>query len=148
MGGAFTHVLRQSEGSTKAAARVEKPVRTGSYFLFSAVVSLILFGVFLVSDKGFLQVRSQRQELARMQSEISTIDAGNRRLEEEITALQRDPRAVEKIAREELRFARPDEVVLFLPKGWREKVTPSSKRRTTISANPAAGAPAGAPAAR
>jgi hypothetical protein len=44
-------------------------------------------------------------------------------MEVEIQRLRTDPTASERLAREELNFVRPGEVVLVLPKGWTRKAT-------------------------
>lgn len=103
-------------------------MRPASYLLVSLLFSALLFGFFLVSERGFLQVRRQRLELARLQAQVSTLDTDNQRLEENIQALRTDPKAVEKIAREDLNFTRPDEIVLALPKGWRARVAPEQAK--------------------
>ncbi|MDL1952272.1 septum formation initiator family protein, partial [Acidobacteria bacterium ACD] len=69
-----------------------------------------------------LEVRRQRQRLAELQSEISALAAENEQLEAEVSRLEKDPAAVEKIAREELNFVRPGDVVLVLPPGWEGRV--------------------------
>ncbi len=109
-----------------AAARRERNVRPASYVLVSLLFSALLFGIFLVTDHGFLKVRRQRLELSRVQAEVSSLAAENERLEEEVKALANDPKAVERIAREDLGFARADEVVVQLPKGWRKGVASAS----------------------
>jgi cell division protein FtsB len=89
----------------------------------SVLFSALLFGIFLVSERGFLKVRRQRMELARIQSEVSQLAAENDRLDAEVKALLTEPKAVERIAREDLGFVKPDEVVIRLPKGWQKKGT-------------------------
>jgi cell division protein FtsB len=118
--------FRQNE--PPAAARRERNVRTTSVVLISLLFSSLLFGIFLVSDHGFLKVRRQRQELARMQAEVSALAAENERLEADVKGLQTDPRSVEKIAREDLGFARSDEIVVRLPKNWKKKVGAPASR--------------------
>jgi cell division protein FtsB len=101
-----------------------KHVRSTSYVALSLLFSALVFGFFLVSDRGLLQVRRQRLELATMQAEVAELDADNRKLEAEVAALQNDPKAVEKIARETLNLVRPGEIVLILPEGWQARVRP------------------------
>ncbi len=43
------------------------------------------------------------------------MDEENRRLDAEIKALKSDPKAIEKEAREQLRYAKPGEVIYLLP---------------------------------
>lgn len=99
-------------------------VRPASFVAVSFLFSALVFGFFLVSDRGFLQVGRQRLRLAEMQAEVAKLDAENRRLEEEVAALRNDPKAVEKIARETLNLVKPGEVVLILPEGWEARVRP------------------------
>jgi cell division protein FtsB len=117
------------------AARPEHPhVHPLSYVGFSPVVSVLLFVFFLAGDRGFLQVRKQRSQVGALQAEVSAIAERNVALEKEVSRLTKDPAAVEKIAREDLSLVAPGDVVLVLPPGFEEKVTP----RRTPAASPAA----------
>ena len=119
-----------------AAARRERAVKPVSYVLVSVLFSALLFGIFLVTDHGFLKVRRQRVELARMQAEVSSIAAENERLEEEVKALATDPKASERIAREDLGLVKPDDVVLRLPKGWQKSAASAPRNATRRSSAP------------
>lgn len=103
-------------------------VRPASYFLVSLVFSVLLFALFFVGDRGFLQARRQRVELRAAQEEVARIDAENRKLEAEVNALKNDPRALEKVAREKLQLVRPGDVVVVLPPGWERRVRPETLR--------------------
>lgn len=110
-------------------ARPDRPaVKPASYFLLSLVFSTLLFALFFVGDRGFLQVRRQRAELRAAQEEVARIDAENRKLEAEVAALKNDPRALEKIAREKLGLVKPGEVVVVLPDGWERRVRPEAMK--------------------
>ncbi len=125
---------RTDHGEGAPAARPEgRHVRPASVIVVSTLLSALVFGIFLVSDRGLLQVRKQRRQLAKAREEVSQLEADNKRLEAEVVALKSDPRALEKIAREELNLVRPGEVVLVLPDGWEQRVKPAA---------PAAPAPA------
>lgn len=57
-----------------------------------------------------------RRELVRWQQKIEKEDATAKSLKTSIDALRLDPRAIERLARERLRYAKPGEVVfLFEP---------------------------------
>jgi cell division protein FtsB len=108
------------------AARPDRPaVKPASYLVVSLLFSMLLFGLFLVGDHGFLSVRRQGQELVKAQNELQALVDENRKLETELAALKSDPRAVEKIAREKLGLVKPGEVVLILPDGWERRVRPA-----------------------
>jgi cell division protein FtsB len=128
------HRARPDRGEEAPAARLEgHHVRPASVVVVSTLLSALVFGIFLVSDRGALQVRKQRLQLAKAREEVAQLEAGNKRLEAEVTALKSDPRALEKVAREQLNLVRPGEIVLVLPDGWEQRVKP---------ARPAAPAPA------
>jgi len=112
---------------SQSAVRAGRQVHPASYLVISVLFSVIFFVLSFVGDHGILQVKRQRRELARVQGQVQQMWDENQRLEAEIAALKSDPKAVEKIAREDLGFARPDEVVIRLPKGWRNRVGSSPK---------------------
>ena len=68
-----------------------------------ALVALIVGALF--GDRGLLHLIDQRQ--------VEELQAENAHLATEITSLRSDPRAIERLAREELGFVRPGET-LFL----------------------------------
>jgi len=112
--------------ATGPAARPDRPhVHPLSYVGASIVVSLLLFVFFLAGDRGFLQVRKQRAQVSALQAEVAAIAERNAVLEREVDRLTKDPAAVERIAREDLRLVAPGDVVLVLPPGFEEKVTPT-----------------------
>ena len=118
---------RTDHGEEAPAARPEgRHVRPASVVVVSALLSALVFGIFLVSDRGLLQVRKQRRQLANAREEVAQLETDNKRLEAEVVALKNDPRALEKIAREDLNLVRPGEVVLVLPDGWERRVKPAA----------------------
>jgi cell division protein FtsB len=76
-------------------------------------VAILLLAVF--NDKGALQVRSQSKKLSTIETEITNLDSENKQLTNEIEALRTDPTAIEKLAREELKLVKPDEIILITP---------------------------------
>ncbi len=75
--------------------------------------ALVVHAVF--GERGYLGLRSQRGVYERLKQEVRTLEEENQQLKEEIKALKSDPRAVERVAREELKMAKPGEVVITLP---------------------------------
>lgn len=69
----------------------------------------------LFSDRGYLELRKQQQEVQQLEAEIQRLEQENQRLLDEIQQLKTDPQAVERVAREELKMARPGEKVIILP---------------------------------
>jgi cell division protein FtsB len=69
----------------------------------------------LVGSRGYLDVRRSREELALLKAETDKKQDDVTLLKKEVDRLKSDPRALERIAREELGFARPGEVTILLP---------------------------------
>lgn len=82
-------------------------------FLGLALLALVVHTIF--GQNGYLALRRQRQEQDRLQSEIERLQEENRRLAAEVEKLKNDPRAIERVAREELKMARPGEKIITLP---------------------------------
>ncbi|MGA7991163.1 MAG: septum formation initiator family protein [Thermoanaerobaculia bacterium] len=124
---------RTDHGQEAPAARPEtRHVRTASFIVVSLLLSALFFGIFLVSDRGLLQLRKQRRQIEKAKDEVAQLEADNTRLEAELTALRTDPRALEKIAREELNLVKPGEIVIVLPDGWERRVKPASPASATL----------------
>jgi cell division protein FtsB len=84
-----------------------------TWFLFVAL--LAAFGGLMAFDpEGLQRQRRLRAEVARLAAENAAIAAENARLAAEARALRTDPAALERAAREELRFVRPGEVIYRL----------------------------------
>jgi cell division protein FtsB len=84
-----------------------------------SVVGLLTFAILLLAifnDNGYLAVRRQRNKLAELEKQNAAIALENQKLTEENEALKHDPRAIEKIAREELKLVRPGEFIFEIPK--------------------------------
>jgi cell division protein FtsB len=77
-----------------------------------ALIALVVGSLF--GDRGMLHLMSQRERAERLQAEIQELRAENARIAAEIEALRRDPRAIERLAREELGLARPGETVFVI----------------------------------
>jgi cell division protein FtsB len=64
---------------------------------------------------GFLVFHQKKAESQRLEMERQALQQDNERREQEIRALKSDSQAIEKIARERLRYTRKGEVVYTLP---------------------------------
>jgi cell division protein FtsB len=79
-------------------------------------VLLCLIGYHAIfGANGFLVFHQKKSESQRLQLEIQSLQQDNARREREIKALKSEPQAIEKEARERLRYARPGEVIYTLP---------------------------------
>lgn len=87
----------------------KKAVTLGSLIALMALVVGSFFG-----DRGILRMVAQRERADSLRREIEQLRNENARLAFEVLALKSDPRAIERIAREELGLARPGETVFLL----------------------------------
>ena len=97
--------------------------------LASALLALFAVGIFahvLSGNNGWLSYRRKQVEFQKLQDEIQRTDEENRRLEAEIKALKSDPKAIEKEAREQLRYAKPGEVIYLLPEQPVQSANPAA----------------------
>jgi cell division protein FtsB len=92
------------------------------------VVSTTVFVSFLLSfflgQSGVFRLRQLQADYDRMQMENYRMALENRQLAEEIKQLRHSPAAIEKIAREELHFASPHDIVLITPEQQPQKPEP------------------------
>lgn len=79
-----------------------------------ALVCLLGYHV-VFGANGALVYYHKRAENQRLEKEIQDMQQENARLEQRIKDLKSDPKAIEKEAREQLKYARPGEVVYTTP---------------------------------
>jgi cell division protein FtsB len=86
--------------------------------LATAAVALLacLLAVHVVAGpNGLFTYQQKRSEYKKLEKEVQQLQTDNERLSKQIGSLKSDPKAIEKEAREQLRYARPGEVVYTLP---------------------------------
>jgi cell division protein FtsB len=83
----------------------------------AAVVLLICNVAYhaIFGANGLMIYSKKRSEYKTLQSEVDRLQHENQELSKEIHNLKTDPKAIEKEAREQLRYARPGEVVFTMP---------------------------------
>lgn len=64
---------------------------------------------------GMVAYQHKRAEYQKLGKQLDDLQSENQRLTESVKQLKSDPKAIEKEAREQLRYARPGEVVYVLP---------------------------------
>jgi len=77
-----------------------------------ALVGLAVGSVF--GDRGLLRLIEKRQQVEGLRLEIEALHSENVQLLGEIAGLRQSPRAIERVAREELGLALPDETVFLI----------------------------------
>ena len=74
-----------------------------------------LFFHVMLGANGMVVYRQKRAEFQSLQQETEKLQTENSRFTEQVKALQNDPKAIEKVAREQLHYARPEEKVYVAP---------------------------------
>lgn len=84
--------------------------------LTRAVMALLVFACVLLVAVWYLPVIRQnermRKEVYRLEAVKKQEEAANKQLKTSIESLANDPKAVERLAREQLRYAKPGETVI------------------------------------
>ena len=83
--------------------------------IISAGVFVSFMLSFFMGQSGILRLQQLRHDYDSMVLENHRLALENRQLVKEIENLRRDPATLEKIAREELHFVSPHDVVLLVP---------------------------------
>jgi len=78
-----------------------------------ALLALFFHDVF--GTHGFLAMVRTQKEIKQIREQIGKINAENKSLSNEVNALKTDPKAIERIAREDMGLARPGELIFKLP---------------------------------
>ena len=87
--------------------------RLGTAAAVLLIVGLLLHATF--GANGMVIYRQKRAEMQALQSEVDRLQKENDQYVDRFDQLKSDPAAIEKEAREQLRYARPGEVVLVAP---------------------------------
>ena len=91
--------------------RSRRKLATGAVALLAFQVAWhVVFGA-----NGALVYQQKRTEYRKLQRETEQLQQENQKLQERIQSLKSDPKMIEKEAREQLRYARPGEVVYTVP---------------------------------
>jgi cell division protein FtsB len=87
--------------------------------LGGAVLAVLTLGLGVYGGNQVLRVTHLRREVEAMERDIVTLRARAEELSRTVDRLRNDPAYIEKLAREELGYVRPDETVLKFPSGGR-----------------------------
>jgi cell division protein FtsB len=84
--------------------------------LTKIVVGLVVLAILLLIGMCYLPLINQnermRAENLRLETELQKETEKSKQLQAQIDALQNDPKTVERLAREKLGYAKPDETVV------------------------------------
>ncbi len=105
--------------------RARRKLAAGAIFALAVLLGIhVVFGAngFLAYQKKKAQYRTLEQDIQKMQKE-------NDDLTQRIKALKSDPATIEKEAREQLRYARPGEIVYTYPGPGRRPAPPVAAQK-------------------
>jgi cell division protein FtsB len=84
--------------------------------LTQAVVALVAVAILLLISMTYLPLIQQNEQMRRridvLDTELEKQKLESKQLQAEFDALRSDPKTVERLAREKLGYARPDETVI------------------------------------
>jgi cell division protein FtsB len=84
--------------------------------LTKVVVGLVVLAVLLLIGMCYLPLIQEntrmRADILRLQTQLQIEEAKTKELQAQIDELQNDPAAIERLAREKLGYAKPDETVI------------------------------------
>jgi cell division protein FtsB len=99
------------ERSSDWLYRSRRRIATGAVVVLTCLVA---FHVVLGAN-GIFVYQKKRTEFRALDVEIQSMQQENERLNQRIKSLRTDPKTIEKEAREQLKYARPGEVIYALP---------------------------------
>jgi cell division protein FtsB len=104
-------------------SRSEPGARRKAWMLGTAIALIALAVGSVFGDRGVLNLIERRRQVDELRRQLEDLRTENAGLSGEIRALRTSSRAIERLAREELGFARPDETVFLIrerePEGGR-----------------------------
>lgn len=99
------------ENTRELLYRWRRKIATAAVLLLICNVAYhVIFGA-----NGLIIYSKKRSEYKALQVEVDRLQHENQDLSKEISNLKTDPKTIEKEAREQLRYARPGEVVFTMP---------------------------------
>ncbi len=105
------------KAKSKAKAKSEEPKsflgRYARAILGLALLLLAIHDVF--GSHGLLAMRRTQSQMHELRGQIDRLNQENSDLGNQVQALRTNPKAVERIAREEMGLARPGEMIFKLP---------------------------------
>jgi len=101
--------------------------RNATYVLVLVCVALLVHEIF--GQHGFLALRQEKKEIESLRQQIQQLQHENDELEKRIKGLRSDPKAIERLAREQMRLARPGEIIYTVPEKDSKKDQPPPPAR-------------------
>jgi len=104
-------IMEMVERTTDWFYRSRRKLATAGVALLACLLAVHV----VAGPNGLFTYQQKRTEYHKLEKEVQQLQLENERLSKQIESLKSDPKAIEKEAREQLRYARPGEVVYTLP---------------------------------
>ena len=101
-----------------------KLATSGMLLLVMMLAYHVVFGA-----NGMVAYQHKRAENHKFQQDILRLQQENSRISQRVRELKSDPRAIEREAREQLKYARPGEVVYVAPETPAQPSTATAQKR-------------------
>jgi cell division protein FtsB len=79
------------------------------------VLVIVTVPVYILDDRGLPRYRSMRAQLTRVESNNQKLEREVLELSKHVKLLRDDPRAIERIARDDLGMVKPGELIFQFP---------------------------------
>ena len=104
-------IVAAAERATEWFLRSRRKLATAGVALLACLLAVHV----VAGPNGLFPYQQKRAEYRKLGKEVEQLQVENERLAKQIESLKSDPQAIEREAREQLRYARPGEVVYTLP---------------------------------
>lgn len=108
--GSASEILQRWKGIAASAGVTLLAVALGVHVIFGA--------------NGLVTYRQKKAEYQQLQKEVEQLRRDNDRVEQQINSLKTDPKAIERVAREQLRYAKPGEIIYVMPEARQTPAPP------------------------
>jgi cell division protein FtsB len=76
---------------------------------------MLAVGYRALGPSGYLLLQKRQAEKEKLEQDVRRLAVEHIRLASDVEQLKNDPKSIEKVAREELKLAKPGEVIYVLP---------------------------------
>ncbi len=115
-------LVTRFQSAVETIYNLRRKIATAGVLVIAALVAYhAVFGA-----NGMVVYQNKKMELKSVNVEVDKLQKENQQLTDQIKALKSDPKAIEKEAREQLRYARPGEVIYLLPGQKRSDTPPAN----------------------
>jgi len=124
----LAHFIAEHRTLLQAAQRfygARRKLATTAMLLLALMLGYhVVFGA-----NGIIGYQRKRDEKHHLQQDVLRLEQENARVSQRVRELKSDPRAIEREAREQLKYARPGEVVYVAPEAIAPSASATARKR-------------------